>query len=139
MSDDAQAARQGNHPYRWAILFGVWLIYAGFGVTISGIAPLVGPITDDLAISHGAMGLTMGAWPFVYIFSAMPCGVAIDRAGPRLGLMVAAVIMAVSCDKLTAGSAFRPVVTGCINSTARWAASQEEPPLPAVSSLPDCR
>ena len=65
-------------------------------MTISGIAPLVGPITDDLAISHGAMGLTMGAWPFVYIFSAMPCGVAIDRAGPRLGLMVAAVIMAVS-------------------------------------------
>ena len=96
MSDDAQAARRGNHPYRWAILFGVWLIYAGFGVTISGIAPLVGPITNDLAISHGAMGLTMGAWPFVYIFSAMPCGVAIDRAGPRLGLMVAAVIMAVS-------------------------------------------
>ena len=47
MSDDAQAAHQGNHPYRWAILFGVWLIYAGFGVTISGIAPLVEPITDD--------------------------------------------------------------------------------------------
>lgn len=84
------------HPYRWVILFGVWLVYAGFGIVVVALAPLVTPVTSELAISYGAMGLVMGAWPLVYIFSAMPCGSFIDRAGPRLGLMLAAVIMAAS-------------------------------------------
>ena len=84
------------HPYRWVILFGVWLVYAGFGIVVVALAPLVTPVTSELAISYGAMGLVMGAWPLVYIFSAMPCGSFIDRAGPRLGLMLATVIMAAS-------------------------------------------
>ncbi len=84
------------HTYRWVILFGVWLVYAGFGIVVVALAPLVTPVTSELAISYGAMGLVMGAWPLVYIFSAMPCGSFIDRAGPRLGLMLAAVIMAAS-------------------------------------------
>ena len=85
-----------DHPYRWVILFGVWLVYAGFGIVVVALAPLVGPVTSELGISYGSMGLIMGAWPLVYIFSAMPCGSLIDRAGPRLGLLMAAAIMAAS-------------------------------------------
>lgn len=84
------------HPYRWMILFGVWLLYSGFGLTIAAIAPLVVPITTELGISHSAMGSVMGAWPLIYIGSAIPCGAFIDRAGPRAGLLAGAVIMAAS-------------------------------------------
>ncbi|WP_420405720.1 CynX/NimT family MFS transporter [Nisaea sp.] len=84
------------HPYRWAMLFGVWLIYFAFGLTISALAPMVGPITADLGLSHGAMGTVLGAWPFVYIGAAVPCGILLDRIGARKALLLAAVIMALS-------------------------------------------
>ena len=88
--------RPESHPYRWTMLFGVWLIYACFGLTIASMAPLVGPITTELGISHSAMGSVMGAWPLVYIAAAIPCGALLDRLGPRSGLIAATVIMAVS-------------------------------------------
>jgi CP family cyanate transporter-like MFS transporter len=85
-----------SHPYRWVVLAGVWLLYAGFGVTAAGMAPLVSPITTELGLSHGEMGLVLGAWPFVYIGSAIPCGVLLDRVGPRKALFLAALLMAAS-------------------------------------------
>mmetsp|Transcript_4958 Transcript_4958/g.17991 ORF Transcript_4958/g.17991 Transcript_4958/m.17991 type:complete len:229 (-) Transcript_4958:3577-4263(-) len=50
-----------------------------------------------------------------------------------------AVSMAMSCARLCAGSAGRPAVTGCWNSTATCAASQLEPPLPMVYRRPPRR
>lgn len=85
-----------THPVRWAILAGVWLIYLCFGLTIAAMAPLVGTVTRELGMSHSAMGGVLGAWPLVYIFSAMPCGALLDRIGPRRGLLLAALIMAAS-------------------------------------------
>ena len=49
------------HPYRWMMLFGVWLLYFGFGLTASSLAPLVRPITSDLQMSYAAMGAVLGA------------------------------------------------------------------------------
>ncbi|MBT7733091.1 MAG: MFS transporter [Rhodospirillaceae bacterium] len=60
------------------------------------MAPLVPAICSDLEISYGAMGAVLGAWPFVYILSALPCGMLLDRIGPRKALFVAAAIMALS-------------------------------------------
>ena len=60
------------HPYRWVMLAGLWLIYFGFGLTVASTAPLVQPIARDLGLSHSAMGSVMGAWPLIYIFSAIP-------------------------------------------------------------------
>lgn len=82
--------------YRWAILFGVWLLYGCFGLTVTSLAPLVHRITADLGISHAAMGSVLGAWPLVYIASAVPLGALLDRTGPRLGLALAALIIAAS-------------------------------------------
>ncbi len=70
-------------PYRWTMLGGVWLTYFCFGLIVAAMAPLVQPITEDLGLSHSAMGSVLGAWPLVYIASAIPCGAFLDRVGAR--------------------------------------------------------
>ena len=84
------------HPYRWAVLAGVWLAYACFGMTVGSLAPLVRPITLDLGISHSALGTILGAWPLAYIAAAAACGALTDRMGPRRTLVFALLIIAVS-------------------------------------------
>jgi cyanate permease len=93
------------HPYRWAMLSGVWLIYYCFGMTSVAMAPLILPVTEELGLSHSAMGSVLGAWPLVYIASAIPCGAFIDRVGLRRSLVLAAMVMALS-------GALRSVATG---------------------------
>ena len=83
-------------PYRWAMLGGVWLLYFCFGLIAAAMAPLVQPITEDLGLSHSAMGGVLGAWPLVYIASAIPCGAFLDRVGPRRALFLAVLIIALS-------------------------------------------
>ncbi len=83
-------------PYRWVMLGGAWLLYFCFGLTTGSMAPLVGVITRDLGLSHSAMGAILGAWPLVYIASAVPCGALLDRIGPRRALFMAALIIAAS-------------------------------------------
>ncbi len=50
------------HPYRWIVLFGVWLMYFSFGLCIASMAPLVTEIAADLGASRSGMGATLGAW-----------------------------------------------------------------------------
>lgn len=81
---------------RWLILFGVWLIYFCFGLTIASMAPLLGPIGADLGIGNSLMGAILGAWPLTYILAAIPCGILLDRLGARRMLFLAALVMAAS-------------------------------------------
>lgn len=85
-----------SSPIRWLILFGVWLVYFCFGLSIAGLAPLVAPITRDLGISHTAMGGVLGIWQLVYIAAAVPCGALLDRLGSRRAIFIGAMIIAVS-------------------------------------------
>lgn len=85
-----------THPYRWTMLGGVWLLYCCFGLTVASMAPLVAPISADLGLSHSAMGTVLGAWPLVYIASAVPCGAIMDRIGPRRALFIGAAVVALS-------------------------------------------
>lgn len=89
-------ASAGASPYRWVMLFGVWLVYTCFGMAIYSTAPLVGPITRDLGLSFGVMGTVMGAWPLVYIGMAVPAGALLDRIGVRPGLLIATVVITAS-------------------------------------------
>ncbi|MDB5408254.1 MAG: major facilitator superfamily 1 [Rhodospirillales bacterium] len=82
--------------HRWAMLAGVWLVYACFGATAAAIAPLVSHITEELALSHTQMGSILGAWQFVYIGAAIPCGALLDRLGARRGLTLGALVVAAS-------------------------------------------
>lgn len=81
---------------RWLILFGVWLIYFCFGLTIASMAPLLSPISAELGIGNGLMGVILGAWPLTYILAAIPCGILLDRLGARRMLLLAALVMAAS-------------------------------------------
>ena len=92
----ARPFRASAHPYRWAMLAGVWLVYFAFGLFVASMAPLVAPITAELGISHGAMGAVLGAWPLVYIASSIPAGALIDRAGPRRSLVLCAALIVLS-------------------------------------------
>lgn len=89
-------ALAADHPHRWAMLAGVWLLYACFGLTAASLAPLVGPITRDLGVGHAAMGVVFGAWQLVYIVTAAPGGSAMDRIGPRRTLFFAGMMIALS-------------------------------------------
>ncbi len=85
-----------DSSYRWVMLAGVWFLYYCFGLVISSIAPLVDTIVRDLQISLSTMGRILGAWQLVYLVSAIPIGIAIDRFGLRVSLTVAALVIALS-------------------------------------------
>ena len=87
---------EAPHPYRWCMLAGVWLVYFCFGLTTMSLAPLVGPVTRDLGMSHAEMGMVLGGWQLVYIATAAPCGAITDRWGPRAGLLLSALFVAAS-------------------------------------------
>jgi len=77
-------------------LAGVWLTYYCFGLTIVTLAPLVAEISNDLTLTHSQMGAVLGAWQLVFIVSAIPLGVLLDRIGTRRGLMFAFIVIATS-------------------------------------------
>ena len=85
-----------TNPYRWTILSGVWLAYFCFGLTIVTLAPLVAEISNDLNLSHSQIGAALGAWQLVYIATAIPLGILLDRIGTRRGLMIAFIVIATS-------------------------------------------
>lgn len=82
--------------YRWVVLFGVWLVYATFGLATVSLAPLVADITRDLGISHASMGLVFGAWQLLFIVFAVPAGALTDRLGVRRALFLASLLIAAS-------------------------------------------
>jgi cyanate permease len=77
-------------------LSGVWLQYAAFGLVATSLAPLTGLIESDLKLTHAEMGTTMGAWQLVYIVSAIPCGILLDKLGPRWALIIGSLLIALS-------------------------------------------
>ncbi|MEM6623773.1 MAG: MFS transporter [Pseudomonadota bacterium] len=91
---DTANAESAPHPYRWVVLFGVWLMYFSFGLCIASMAPMVTEIAADLQADPGGMGAVLGAWQLVYIAAALPLGALMDRTGVALGLMLSAVVMA---------------------------------------------
>lgn len=82
--------------YRWAVLAGCWLLYFVFGLSVSGLAPLVSEIQSELSLTGSAMGTVLGAWQFVYIFSAIPVGFALQRFGASRLLILGGAIIVVS-------------------------------------------
>lgn len=81
---------------RWWLLLGVWLLYASFGLIATSLAPLVAEVEAALGLTHVAMGSVMGAWQLVYIFSAVPCGLFLDRLGGRRALTIGALLIGAS-------------------------------------------
>ncbi len=78
------------------MLAGASLVYACFGALVSSMAVLVEPISADLSLSAMQMGTLLGAWQFVYLFTAIPAGYLLDRFGIRPCLLLAGLLMASS-------------------------------------------
>ena len=78
------------------MLLGVWLLYLAFGLNVGALAPLVPVIEADLGLSHSAMGRVLGAWQFVFIIAAIPCGILLDRLGSRWAMLGGALLIGVS-------------------------------------------
>lgn len=72
------------------------MLYASFGLIIASLAPLASLMITDLGMTHTEMGLAMGAWQFIYIFSAVPSGIFLDRIGPRYALTIGGIVVGMS-------------------------------------------
>lgn len=81
---------------KWVILSSAWLIYFAFGIIHSPFAPLVTPIMSDLNLTYTQVGLISGSWPLIYIFSAYPLGLLIDRIGVKKSLSLGVFIISLS-------------------------------------------
>ena len=55
LSDDTDA--EPPHPYRWAMLGGVWLLYFAFALAIASMAPLVYRLLADLGMDRAEICL----------------------------------------------------------------------------------
>ena len=96
MFGSTSGTKPETHKGRWWMLLGVWLLYLSFGLNIAALAPLVPVIESDLGLSHSAMGRVLGAWQFVFILAAIPCGILLDQLGPRRAMLGGALLMAIS-------------------------------------------
>lgn len=83
-----------------------WAAYFVFGVTATSLAPLVPPVMRDLDLSGSQMGLVLGGWQLVYVFTAVPLGSAIDRLGVRRAVTLALVVIIASLALRAAATSF---------------------------------
>lgn len=81
---------------RWLLLLGLWGLYSSFGLVASCLAPLVPQVEQELGISHAAMGSVLGAWQLVYMVTAIPCGLLLDRVGSRIALTIGIALISLS-------------------------------------------
>jgi len=63
---------------------------------MTSLAPMASLIIADLDMSHGGMGLAMGAWQLVYIFAAVPAGMLLDRLESRAALAIGGLLIGLS-------------------------------------------
>lgn len=87
---------RGKSPYRWVMLGLACFLYAAFSMVNASLTPLVAPVSEDLGLSRTAMGSVLGAWPFIYLFMALPAGAAIDKWGLKPSLLVGISFIALS-------------------------------------------
>ena len=87
---------QTNIRYRWVMLAGVWLAYFSFGVVQGGIPPLIGPVSEDLGLNRSTMGTVLGAWPLIYILTAIPAGALLDRFSLKFTIMAGILFIGLS-------------------------------------------
>ena len=106
MSGNGFEPQLGEMRYRWVILVVAWLTYVSFGLVLYSFAPLVSPVQRDLSLSYAQAGVILGSWQFVYIFTAIPIGLATDKIGPRRMIGIGAAIITLSCFLRAVASSF---------------------------------
>jgi cyanate permease len=80
----------------WGMLALAWMLYFSFGAVSSSLSPLVTPILDELHLSYSQFGLVLGTWQLVYVGTAIPLGMIIDRIGTKRSLLLGALLVSAS-------------------------------------------
>jgi cyanate permease len=91
---DGPAVRRDLLP--WAMLALAWIAYAYFGLVVGALPALIGTIEDDLGLSGTQAGVLLGAFPLMYIVSAMATGKLADRLGVKRTAVAGITVLAIS-------------------------------------------
>ena len=71
-------------------------MYTAFGLVVASLAPVLTPLAEDLGLSKSRLGVILGTWPAVFVFSAIPGGWFLDRIGMRWALFSGGVLLCLS-------------------------------------------
>ena len=96
MSSKEASAVPEKQAYRWVMLVLSWLLYFSFGLIYTTLSAVVTPVMKDLNMTYSQMGFVLGCWQLVYIFSAQPVGLLVDRIGFYKTLLLGSTIIALS-------------------------------------------
>ena len=74
----------------------IWTVYTCFGIVSGSLAPISPLLITDLNFTYTQMGIILGFWQFIYIFTAMPTGNIIDKWQLKKSITIGIIVMLAS-------------------------------------------
>ena len=74
----------------------IWSVYSCFGIVSGSLAPISPLLIKDLNLTYTHMGIILGFWQFIYIFTAMPTGNIIDKWQLKQSITIGIIVMLAS-------------------------------------------
>ena len=74
----------------------IWSVYSCFGIVSGSLAPISSLLIKDLNLTYTHMGIILGFWQFIYIFTAMPTGNIIDKWQLKKSITIGMIVMLAS-------------------------------------------
>ena len=82
--------------YHWIMLFLIWSVYTCFGLVSGSLSPISPLLINKLNLTYTEMGIILGFWQFVYIFTAIPTGSIIDKWKLKKSVLIGIIVMLIS-------------------------------------------
>lgn len=106
--------RAGSAPVlagsRRVMLGLAWLVYAYFGAMAQSFAPILPVVLADLRTTSTGGGMLLGAYPLMYVLSALVIGRVCDRLGVRTSTALGILVIAISMLLRSAAHTFGPML-----------------------------
>lgn len=74
----------------------IWAVYTCFGIVSGSLAPISSLLISDLNFTYTQMGIILGFWQFIYIFTAMPTGNILDKWELKKSITIGIIVMLAS-------------------------------------------
>ena len=74
----------------------MWSVYTCFGLVSGSLSPISPLLIDKLNLTYTEMGIILGFWQFVYIFTAIPTGTIIDKWKLKKSVLIGIIVMLIS-------------------------------------------